>query len=577
PRTSTIWSRDGVLMAELFNENRYPIDPRTLPRHIREAFLAAEDDNFFEHGGLDYLGILRAAFTNVVEAKVSQGGSTITQQVAKSLLLSPERTLKRKLREAILAIRMEKNLSKEEILNLYLNQIFLGHGSYGIEAAARTYFGVPAKNLTLDQASLIAGLPQAPSRYDPYKHPQLALERRSYVLGQMEKNGWITAIEAKTAKEAPLKLTGYRNLFKSVAPYYAEEVRRDLEDKFGTKTLLEGGLRISTAMDSRLQKAAEEALRSGLEEISMRAGYRGALAKVAKEEDEEVYRSADAPTDGSRGRAVVKAVGADGITVMRAGQNFFIPVERMKWALSDLFPSPTARFRVGDVVFVKFLSSKGALAAHLVQEPKVDGALICLKADTGEVLADVGGYDFSKSQFNRSTQAQRQAGSSIKPLLYAYAIEKGYTPATQIYDSPIVFDTAGLDKKWKPKNYGDKFYGATTLMEALVKSRNVVTVKMLQDVGVTGAVNYLKALGLESKIEPNLSIALGSPAVTLADMTATYAVFANGGYRHAPIFTSRVEDKEGRRLLEKKPDQGPSRISAQVSCVVNQMMQEVLR
>ncbi|TAL18721.1 PBP1A family penicillin-binding protein [bacterium] len=579
PRTSTVWSRDGALMAELYNENRYPIDPRSLPAYTRMAFIAAEDDRFFEHGGLDFLGILRAAFANFREGRVVQGGSTITQQVAKSLLLSPERSLRRKVREAVLAIRIEKNLTKEEILNLYLNQIYLGHGAYGIEAAARNYFGVSASSLTIPQAALIAGLPQAPSRYDPYKNPEQALDRRAYVIRQMEKNGWITAKEAEEAVKTPLKLYGFRNLFKSIAPYYSEEVRRSLDAKLGTKKLLEGGLKITTSMDSRLQRAAEEALRSGLEEISMRAGYRGALGKVTDAAGEAEFIEGDAPVNGTRAKALVKSVNTSGITVMKSGKIYFLPAEEMEWALSTVYANPRARFRVGDMVYCKFIQKdSGELKAYLIQEPKVEGALICLKADTGEVLADVGGYDFSKSQFNRTTQAQRQVGSAIKPLIYAYAVTKGYTPATQIYDSPIVFDTADIDKKWKPKNYGEKFYGATTMMEALVKSRNVVTVKMLQDIGAPGAVDFLHNLGMESRIEPNLSLALGSPTVTVAEMASVYEVFATGGYRRPPLFIKRVQEADSTVIMEQHPEQSPPRrLDPAVACVVNQMMQEVIR
>ncbi|PLX42699.1 MAG: penicillin-binding protein, partial [Deltaproteobacteria bacterium] len=510
PLTTTIKSRDGVLMAELYRENRYMGDPRQLPGFVRKAFIAAEDDKFYEHAGLDFQGIIRAALTNLKEGRFAQGGSTITQQVARTLLLSREKSLERKAREGILALQIERSLEKDDILNLYLNQIYLGHGAYGIEAAARVYFGVSAWELSIAQAALLAGLPQAPSRYDPYKNPAQAIDRRGYVLERMFENSWITAEEAEEAKRSPLGLKGYSNPFEDVSPYYSEYVRQALLELFDTDTVLEGGLTVTTSMDSRLQRAAREALREGLKEIDLRGGYRGPVRVLGaavtgedalpREEEEAPFFEGDMPTDGAIAEALVTGVSEEGVTVVAGAAVARIPAERLEWTLprgrkiTDLFSS-------GQVLLCRFEAVEGGgLKASIYQEPIVEGAIISLDPETGEVLAAVGGYDYKRSQFNRFSQAKRQVGSAIKPLIYAAAISSGYTPASLIYDSPIVYESDELDKKWKPKTYSSRFYGATTLRDALVNSRNVVTIKLLKEMGIQRTVNFLRKLGITSEI-----------------------------------------------------------------------------
>ncbi len=576
PLTTTVWSRDGVLMAEFYRERRKLVDPSTLPGHVVRAFLAAEDSGFFSHEGLDLAGIVRAAWTNLREGRVVQGGSTITQQVAKSLLLSPERSLRRKIREAVLAVRMERHLTKQQILYLYLNQIYLGHGAYGIESASEVYFGISSQELSLAQAALLAGLPRAPSRYDPYRHPERALERRRYVLERMAEEGWITRDDMERAASEPLALAGYRNPLARVSPYFTDQVRRVIVARYGRETLLEGGLRVVTTMDSRLQEAARRALRRGLEALDRRAGYRGPLERRSPD-DPGPFARGPAPGPGQRVKALVLHVDARGATVLAGGRKLPLPAEAMGWALGR-DRSPPEVLSPGDVIWCDVrVGEDGLPVAELAQEPQVEGAIVCLDARTGEVLALVGGYDFGRSQFNRAVQARRQPGSAIKPLLYAAALAKGYTPATLVYDAPVVYRSTDLRGDWKPRNYSQRFHGATTLREALVRSRNVVTVKVLKDIGVSYAVDFLNGLGLRARISPDLSLALGSPTLSPLDLAAVYTVFPGGGIRHDPVFLLRVEDREGKELFRFYPGPGERVLSPEIAYVVTDMMRGVVR
>jgi penicillin-binding protein 1A len=568
PRLTTrVHSRDGVLMAELFDEHRYEVDPLELPDHVRLAFLAAEDSGFYQHQGLDFMGILRAAIANLRSMRVVQGGSTITQQVAKRLLLTPEKTFQRKFKELALALRIEKNLSKDQILALYLNEIYLGHKAYGVEAAARVYFGVGARELTPAQAALLAGLPKAPSRYDPYRHPERALNRRAYVLTRMGDEQWLTPEEVAEAQVSELELAGYINPFNTVAPFFTEQVRRELDELYGSELLLGGGLDVVTTMDTELQYAAQRALKNGIERVDRKMGYRGPLASQPVEETEAflVTEQAPLPKAGSESKGLVLAVDKTGLTLLAKGIKGELTAKELKWtlkrgqALTDVFkPGDVVGVRFAPVVVNEKTAKEGAakedsiepppmalVRPTLFQDPQLEGALVCLNANTGEVLAAVGGYKFTRSQFNRAVQAKRQAGSSIKPLIYGAAIDSGMTPATIIYDSPIVYDSDDLDEKWKPNNYSQKFYGATTLREALIKSRNVVTIKVLQDMGIPHAVKFLRKAGITSRISPDLSMALGASDVTALELASVYSIFATGGMRVDPAFIQKTTDRYG--------------------------------
>ncbi len=577
PVTTSVWSRDGELIAELYEENRVFTAPSALPEHVKRSFLAAEDSKFYEHPGLDLMGIARAFIANVREGRVVQGGSTITQQVAKRLFLNPKRSIARKIREIFLAVKMEELLTKDEILRIYLNDIYMGHGAYGIGAAAKVYFGVSAAELTPAQAALLAGLPKAPSAFDPYRNPERALERRAYVIRRMLDMGWLTPEEAGEAESSPLVLSGYENPFATVAPYYSEHIRRELESRYTTAAMLEGGLNVVTTLDVRMQKAAQVALTQGIERVERRQGYKGPL-RTLSDDDDSAFLEGELPQPGDLGEALILEVDKRGLTVLMGSVQFRVTAKSLEWAvekgvaLADIFTP-------GEVLPVRcLLNEKEQLVAELFPEPEVQGALVCIDAHTGEVLAAVGGYSFGRSQFNRAVQARRQAGSSIKPLIYAAAIEQGLTPAHLVYDSPIVYESADLEEKWKPNNYSNRFYGPTTLREALVKSRNVVTIKVLQEIGIAPAVSFLKKIGIKSHISPDLSLALGASSVSPMEMSSVYSSFATGGYRSEPVFFLSVTDKRGMDLdyFQPRADKEPS-LDPRTAFVITNMMEGVIR
>jgi penicillin-binding protein 1A len=463
PSTVTkIFSEDGGLIGEFFYEKREIVSLDRVPNYLIQAFVAGEDARFFQHKGLDYLAILRALLRNVFSGEIVQGGSTITQQVVKSLLLSPEKSFARKIREAILAYKIEKYLTKEEILFLYLNQIYLGHGSYGIAAAAENYFGKTIDELTISEAALLAGLPQAPSKSSPYHHPQQAKKRQVYILNRMAEEGFISSNEATKAAQAPYSIRSKEKPSFEKALHFLEYVRRYVEEKYGKEALYKNGLQVFTTIDLHFQKTAQEAMEAGLREIEKR----------------EKYPSASMPS------------------------------------------TP-------------------------------EGALVCFDIESGYVKAMVGGREFKKSQFNRATQARRQTGSAFKPIIYASALDKGYTPASIVVDAPIVFEWG--NQKWKPKNFEGKFLGPTTFRNALTHSVNVVTVKIAQDIGVDYIRDYAKKLGISSPLYHELSMALGSSSLSLYELTKAYTVFANHGRSFKPIFIKKILDRDGNLLEENLP------------------------
>jgi penicillin-binding protein 1A len=577
PIISTVYSDTGEPIGEFFVEKRIVVPIEEIPQFVLQSFVSAEDARFFQHEGLDYPAILRAFWKNIRAGEIVQGGSTITQQVARSLLLSSERKWSRKIREAILANRMEKSLSKEEILYLYLNQIYLGHGAYGIEAASQNYFGKHVQDLTLAEAAMVAGLPQAPSRNSPYNHPRMAKLRQAYVLDQMVENGYIDRVEATDALETILEIHPRKSKFLEVAPYFTEHVRRYAEEKYGRDILYKEGLQIFTTLDVAMQKAAQKAVHRGLKELDKRQGYRGPLKHLEQGEIESFCREVQETlgqsplTEGEEVLGVVVEVREREKAVSvkvgdRIGQ---IELKDMKWARKPDPEVPYYRARVrnpkevlqaGDVikVRVKGLSGK-TMALSLEQDPLVHAALLSIDLKTGYVKAMVGGRDFQESQFNRAVQAKRQAGSAFKPIIYASAIDNGYTPGSVIVDSPIIYDGTQDYQSWKPRNYEEKFYGPTTLRKALAKSRNVITVKIVQDIGIPYVIQYARKLGIESLLNEDLSMALGSSSVSLLELTKAYGIFGNQGRRIEPIFIKKITDKEGNILEEKLPS--PKRVS----------------
>ncbi|MCK9231873.1 MAG: PBP1A family penicillin-binding protein [Syntrophales bacterium] len=455
-----VYDDNNELIDEFFLEDRKVIKLSECPRYVIQAFVAAEDTRFFEHRGLDYQSITRAFFKNLAAGHIVQGGSTITQQVAKALYLSPERSYRRKIKEALLAYKIDRYLTKEEILNLYLNYIYLGHGTYGIEAASQGYFGKSARHLTLSEVALLAGLPKAPNNFSPFLHPDRSLQRQAYVLQRMLDDGYITAAEKERALATPLRLRSVRPKDK-VAAYFVEHVRRYIMEKYGSDVLYKEGLEVYTTLNLPMQKAARDAVERGLQEMERRQGY----------------------------------------------------------------------------------------AKGLVQ-----GALLCMDARTGAVRAMVGGRDFSRSEFNRATQSRRQPGSAFKPFIYTAAFDKGLTPSTIMVDSPISFAAPSEPNGvWQPKNFDGTFLGPMTLRHALVHSRNVVTIKVLKEIGVDYAAGYAANMGIASPLARNLTLALGSSGVTLLEMVRAYGVLANQGQRATPLFIKKIVDRTGQVFEENQP------------------------
>jgi penicillin-binding protein 1A len=546
PVATRVYAEDGTLIGEFFVERRYLVPMSRIPRNVRLAFLAAEDADFYKHRGVDPIGIARAFVTNLAENRVVQGGSTITQQVVKALLLSPERSYERKLKELILALRLETKLSKDDILYLYLNQIYFGGGAYGVAAAAQEFFDTDVDKLTIAQAALLAGLPRAPSRYDPQRRPQRALARQHYVLGRMRDEGFITAEQYNEALAEPLRFAARRPATYIAAPWYVEHVRRLLEERYGGTAPYQLGLQVYTAVDLDMQRAAEEALTTGLRDLDHRQGFRGPMRhlEAAQIEPFLAREGTGRPPEDGRARGVVVGVEAKGLAVRTAWERGFLPSDALTWGSSRLSPG---RFRPGDViaVVVKGEAPDGTARFALDQEPQVQGALVAVDPYTGQVKAMVGGYDFHRSQFNRVTQAARQPGSAFKPLIYSAAIDHGFTPASIVLDAPIALDAGANQPPWMPRNYENRYYGPTPLRYALARSLNTVSVRLVDAIGVRPLIAYLQRFGFERPIPRNLSIALGSFEVTPLELVRAYGVLATLGKRFDPIFITRVTDREG--------------------------------
>ena len=556
---SKVFADDGRVIAEFFKERRIVVPLSEVPPTLVNAFVAAEDSRFFKHQGFDLVSMVRAFIKNLEAGAIKQGGSTITQQVTRSFLLTPERSYIRKIKELILSYRIEKAFTKEEILFLYLNQIYLGHGAYGVEAAAENYFGKRVKDLSLAECAVLAGLPQAPSRYSPFRHPDQARQRQVYVLNRMVEEGTITAPQAAEALNVKLDIRPRRNIYIEEIPYFTEHVRRYVETKYGTDALYTQGLQITTGVNIHFQKAAEEELVKGLLELDKRYGYRGPLRSIRPDEIEAFGREVQVELDkkpleaGAMARGVVTQVNDAGktVTVRIGSQQGTIALADMDWArrpnpdvahTAAKLKRPGEALKAGDVILVRVKEKRSdpkdsGWRLALEQDPLVQGALLCLETETGLVKAMVGGRDFTENQFNRAVQSRRQPGSAFKPIIYAAALDrkfkdpnKFYTPASVIIDSAVVFEDKERDQTWKPRNFRETFYGPTLLREALAQSRNVVTIKILQDIGVDYTIDYARRLGITTDLTRTLSLALGSSGVSLFELTRAYSVFANQGF-----------------------------------------------
>ena len=480
--TTRVYADNNELIDEFFLEDRKVIKYEDIPKMVIQAFVAAEDARFFQHSGFDMQSMSRAFFKNIEAGRIVQGGSTITQQVAKSLYLSPEKSYIRKIREALLAYKIDRYLTKEEIITLYLNHIYLGHGTYGVEAAAQGYFGKSARNLTLPEAAMLAGLPKAPTNYSPYLHPDRAYQRQAYVLSRMLEDGYVTPQEKEKAVSTAVRLRSIKPKDK-IAAYFIENIRRYIQEKYGSDVLYKEGLEVYTTLDIKMQKAARDAVEQGLLEMEEREKY---------------------------------------------------------------------------------------------EKGKVQGALFAMDAKTGAVRAMVGGRDFQRSEFNRATQSRRQAGSAFKPLIYTAAFDKGMTPATVIVDAPLVYpDPQQPDGVWKPQNFDRKFQGPTTLHNALIHSRNIITIKVLEEIGVDYAASYANNMGISSPLSRNLSLALGTSGVTLEELVRSYGVLANQGQRVQPYFIKKIVDRTGHVFEETQP-KVEQVIDPRIAFMTSYVMQDVV-
>jgi penicillin-binding protein 1A len=582
PIITRVYSDDGAVIAEYSRERRIVVPVERLPQQLVEAFVAAEDAQFFRHQGIDFWSIVRAAIRNMQAGGIVQGGSTITQQVAKSLLLTPERKFSRKFKEAILAWRMEQKLSKEGILYLYLNQIYLGHAAYGVQAAAENYFNKDVQELTLAESAMLAGLPQAPSRYSPYRHYGRAKDRQRYVLNRMVEEGYIGEEMAREAFAEQLTIHSRFNRHIAEAAYFTEQVRRYLEQNYGEEPLYLGGLEVHTSMNLAMQQAAQTAVRDNLRAHDKRRGYRGPVRVLAADEvtsfleQQQQNLGEQPPEPGTELEAVLTGANDQALRLQIGEHRATLARSEARWAgtievvAAGRNPSGNAeggrtRLPVHSVVLVRVdrVNNDGSLVVSLEQEPLAQGALVALDPRNGLVRAMVGGYDFSTSQFNRVTQARRLPGSAIKPLVYAAALDKGYTAASQILDNPLIYrevSESGEESEWRPKNYDDKFYGMTSVREALAHSRNVVTIKILEDIGVGYAAGYARKLGVEAPLPRDLTLALGSAAMTPLELTTAYSVFAGGGVRTTPSYIVRIKDRDGRILESIDPADFPEGI-----------------
>lgn len=615
PTATQVFSADGRLIGEFTTQRRYKVAYSDIPEHVKNAFVAAEDSNFYKHGGIDFAGIARAVFSNILRGRYAQGGSTITQQVARSILLaSREKKLTRKFREIILALRMEDQLSKEEILNLYLNEIYLGHGAFGIGAAAQNYFHKKVKDLTIAEGAILAGLPQRPNEWTPFRNPHLAKRRQLYVLRRMADENFITEDQRQKSVDEPLKMFTSKEINNKEAPYFTEYVRQYLMNKYGSENVLTQGFKVYTTVQYEMQRVAEKSMVQGLGEVDQRLGWRGVKERVETREQVQEYaakvhemvlgeitegrilpanvdddfrkliydleplQTPNSPyfgitpvKEGETYKAIVTAidVGKDARAIARIGETqIFIPWATMVWTKPKDNPSVTIDevLKVGDVISAKVdkIDRKANMVeASLQQTPEIQGALLSFETETGAVRAMVGGRDFEESEFNCALQAKRQVGSTFKPIIYASALDKGFSPSSLVTDSPIVFkfegelDTDTVGEDWRPHNYEGSFKGDVPLRLALIRSMNIPTVKILNEISVSYGIEYARRLGITAALPRDLSIALGSWSSSLEELARAYAVFPRLGKKVSLHYIRQVVDSAGNVLEDYPQAQSP--------------------
>lgn len=560
-----IYSSEGLMMAEFGEKRRIPAEFESIPSQLIDAFLAAEDDRFFQHPGVDYQGIIRAAYALAVTGEKTQGGSTITMQVARNFFLSSEKTYLRKLNEIILALEIEQTLSKQDILTLYLNKIYLGSRAYGVGAAAEVYYGKTLDQMTLAEMAMIAGLPKAPSASNPIANPERALQRRNYVLSRMLDVGFIDQSEYNSAIAEPVTARYHSRDIEVYAPYVAEMVRTSLIEEYG-ENLYTDGIKVYTTIKAEHQQAATKALQTALLAYDRRHGYRGAIENIefaSAPDAEKAEQLLDTfQSVGPLHAALVLATDDEkaeaSVYIRRIGE-ISLPFSAVSWAQPKLSTNSLGKkpqkisdvLTKGDVVYLRQDEEQNW---QLAQIPEVEGALVALSPFDGAITALQGGFDFFHNKFNRVLQSERQPGSGFKPFIYSAALEKGYTTASIINDAPVVFDDVGLENVWRPENYSGQFYGPTRLREALTHSRNLVSIRLMRDIGINYVVDYAQRFGFQpDQLPNNLSLALGSGSAAPIDMARGYATFANGGYRVEPYVIKRIEDADGNIVRAAEP------------------------
>jgi penicillin-binding protein 1A len=604
-RASRVFSKEGELIGEFYLQKRIVLPYEQIPKHVKLAFVAAEDNRFFEHHGIDPLGILRAAFANLKAGRVVQGGSTVTQQVAKLMLVGNERNVFRKIREAILAHKIEARLTKDQILGIYLNHVYLGHGAYGVQAAAEVYFGKDAKDLTVAEAAMLGGLPKAPTEDSPFGAFKRAKDRQRYVLGQMLENKFIDETEFREALHEPIAIISKDTpLNHLAAPYFVEHVRKIVQAKYGGRDLYDRGLRIHTTLVMTQQRAAEAAMRHGLEEVDRRFGFRGPVGHLDDKAREEFLAGLPRPFEPAAphnqalpssgavvpGKAYLALFEKQGkksyarLGAMRVVMDESDAAKIQRWtehrgnkiSEGDLLPVRISRVEnkhgAGKKAFVETTE-----IAQLAQRPEIQGALVALDPLNGHLTAMVGGYDYDLSQFNRATQAKRQAGSSIKPYIYSAALEHGFTEVSTVVDGPVsVHTAAGI---WSPHNYKPEFLGPVTLRVALQKSLNTVSVRLVEAIGVDKVIEQIRKYGITAQIVRHPSIALGTPEVTLMEHAYGYATFPSGGMEVTPVFIEKILDADGNVVEEETkvdPAKRRRRIAADTAYVMVDLMKNVV-
>lgn len=588
-----IYSQDGLLLAQFGEKKRKPISIDKVPQQLINAFLAAEDDSFYSHPGVDYKGLIRAALQLLLSGKKKQGGSTITMQVTRNFLLSNEKTYRRKIKEIILALRIEEEYSKDKILELYLNKIYLGHRSYGIAAASSIYYGKELSELNLSQLAMVAGLPKAPSAYNPVTNPKRALQRRNYVLRRMHKLKYINQVDFDNAMRQQITASVHSNQLQSTAPYVAEMVRQEMIKQYGDKTYTLG-LKVYTTIKSSLQSTATHAVRSALHSYDRRHGYRALPHKNDIAFDESEF----SVIGDTLTAQITEIKQKNAIARLKDNSIIEIPYKNIKWArkfksrnaLDSKINSISDILKPNDLIRVRQLEDN---TWGLTQIPETEAAFVALNSTNGAILALSGGFDFFHNKYNRVTQSMRQPGSGFKPIVYTTALENGYTAASVINDAPVIVDDPSQESEWRPENYSKKFFGMTPLRTALRKSRNLISIRLTRDVGLKQVTNTALRFGLTKKQLPkSLSLALGSGLASPLQIATVYSVFANGGFLIQPYFIERIEDNKGTILFQASPNvacpsceqnhsdtpgYAPRVISPQINFLMNSLLRDVVQ